>query len=99
MLVATSTSDDVSVEVLVAGSGKVDVSSSELSASESLTLSDDYEWFQVGGVVSSSSSVKLRVGVAGDSRAELIDIRARGLDHPGCSVGAVGRRRYRGSRA
>lgn len=95
-LVADSSSDEVLVEVLVAGSGKVDVSSSELSASDSFTLSGDYEWFPVGGVISgaSSGSVKLRVGVTGDSRAELVDIRARGLDHAGCSVAAVGRRRY-----
>lgn len=95
-LLADSSSDEVSVEVLVAGSGKVDVSSSELSASDSFTLSDDYEWFQVGGAISGSSSgsVKLRVGVTGDSRAELVDIRARGLDHVGCSVAAVGRRAH-----
>lgn len=84
--------DQVSVEVLVAGTGQVEVSSSELSASESFTLGDDHEWFPLAGVAS-STSVTLRVSVTGDSRAELVDIRAHGLDHTGCSVAAVGRRR------
>ncbi|MBE7484574.1 MAG: hypothetical protein HS104_31985 [Polyangiaceae bacterium] len=89
-LVSTSGSGARELEVLASGAGTLRVTSAALGVSEVFDLRADYDWYRVAGDPGSSSNVVIDLGVEGDSRAEVADLRAQGLDHSGCSVAAPG---------
>lgn len=89
-----SGSGSVTLDVLLAGTGRLRVTSSSLGISREFELSDDYAWHSAEGHSSGTSEPPIEVilSVEADSRAEVADLRATGIDHVGsCSVGAPGR--------
>lgn len=90
----TGVGPDFVFEILVAGEGSAQLSSSGLGISESIELPSSYDWRRITGTIASgaSSDQELTIAVTGESRAELADIRAKGLDYPvSCAVRVPGR--------
>ena len=93
---------DFVIELLMVGNGAVTVSAAEFL--DSFELSDEPRWYEISGTlppraeptaVPSSSNDKVQVVVAisdEQSRAELHDLRASGLDYASCSISMPGRR-------
>lgn len=89
-LVSTSGTGAGEFEVLASGAGTLRVTSAALGVSEVFDLRADYDWYRVTGEAGSTGNIVFDLGVEGESRAEVADLRAKGLDHAGCSVAAPG---------
>jgi hypothetical protein len=88
---------DFALDLLVAGSGTLDVALPSAGFDQTVDVPASYDWVTVGGTFPSSAAgadggVDLTVSVNDGSRAEIADLRGDNLDYVhACSVSAVGR--------